>query len=368
MLARSGRDRYAYDGQGRLTRHTRTRISQKAETWLYEWDAQDHLTTIRTPDGTVWSYLYDALGRRVAKRRHASDGTVVESTLFAWAGGTVIEQTATGGAAGGETLAWAYQGYEPLAQVELRGGEARVDGEEASQADIDARFYSIVTDLAGAPAELVTPEGELYWHSRRTIWGAGDEEAPTPLRFAGQYADAESGLHYNHHRYYDPGTGRYLSQDPLGLAPAPNPNTYVHNPTTWSDPAGLQGSECRIVYRNLRDDEDPSRGLDAKNPDATYKPSGHVLHGSKPNWKSQFISTTRSRQVALESQWASERVVAIDLSKLDPSQIIDLSTDAGRSKHDIRGFTAINRTKSSQEVLLTGHIPTDAISWVRGGP
>jgi RHS repeat-associated protein len=63
-----------------------------------------------------------------------------------------------------------------------------------------------------------------------------------PLRFAGQYFDEESGLNYNYHRHYDPETGRYVSEDPLGLAPAPNPYTYVHNPTTWVDPLGLAGS------------------------------------------------------------------------------------------------------------------------------
>ncbi len=65
------------------------------------------------------------------------------------------------------------------------------------------------------------------------------EASPTPLRFPGQYADAETGLSYNLARYYDPETGRYASQDPLGLAPAPNPNAYVANPNELVDPLGL---------------------------------------------------------------------------------------------------------------------------------
>ncbi|EKK7717357.1 RHS repeat-associated core domain-containing protein, partial [Cronobacter dublinensis] len=30
--------------------------------------------------------------------------------------------------------------------------------------------------------------------------------------------DAETGLHYNRSRYYDPDAGRFISQDPPGLA------------------------------------------------------------------------------------------------------------------------------------------------------
>ncbi|SCK59235.1 RHS repeat-associated core domain-containing protein, partial [Streptomyces sp. WMMB 714] len=61
-----------------------------------------------------------------------------------------------------------------------------------------------------------------------------------PLRYPGQYADDESGLHYNNQRYYDPETARYLAPDPLGLDPADNHHGYVHNPLAWIDPLGLE--------------------------------------------------------------------------------------------------------------------------------
>ncbi|WP_181763054.1 RHS repeat-associated core domain-containing protein [Rhodococcus spelaei] len=77
-------------------------------------------------------------------------------------------------------------------------------------------------------------EGRTTWHG----------EAGTPLRFPGQYFDDETGLHYNLHRYYDPGTARYVTQDPLGLAPSPNPSAYPHNPTGWTDPLGLVPEAC----------------------------------------------------------------------------------------------------------------------------
>jgi len=60
------------------------------------------------------------------------------------------------------------------------------------------------------------------------------------LRFQGQYEDAESGLYYNLNRYYDPLCGMYLSPDPIGLAGGLRPHSYVHNPTTYIDPLGLE--------------------------------------------------------------------------------------------------------------------------------
>ncbi|WP_249126908.1 RHS repeat-associated core domain-containing protein, partial [Aeromonas popoffii] len=61
------------------------------------------------------------------------------------------------------------------------------------------------------------------------------------LRFQGQYFDAETGLHYNRHRYYQPETGRFITPDPIGLAGGLNNYQYAPNPTGWVDPLGLTG-------------------------------------------------------------------------------------------------------------------------------
>lgn len=139
--------------------------------------------------------------------------------------------------------------------------------------DIDSsgeqRILHVVTDHLGAPRELVKPSGEIVWSSSYRLWGGvrglwtaandnrgavsggfvsqgfrsvqaslvsvvdaapvGDEQPGInahaavidaelcPIRFLGQWEDAETGLCYNRFRTYDPSTGQYLSADPIGL-------------------------------------------------------------------------------------------------------------------------------------------------------
>ncbi|MVU78267.1 hypothetical protein GPX89_13560 [Nocardia sp. ET3-3] len=236
LLIQDGRTRYRYDKAGRLIRRSRARLSRKPEVWHYSYNSFDQLTDLTTPDGQHWHYTYDALGRRISKQHVDSDGTVHERVDYLWDGTHVIEQTTSG-----SSTRWQYRpGTDnPIAQT--TAGES-----------VDSEFYAIITDLVGTPVELVNPDTtQIVGEATSDLWGetTWQGEAATALRFPGQIHDPESGLHYNLNRYYDPATGRYLTQDPLGLTPAPNPNTYPHNPTAWVDPLGLCPGEVRDTYR-----------------------------------------------------------------------------------------------------------------------
>ncbi|WP_299575162.1 putative T7SS-secreted protein [uncultured Williamsia sp.] len=251
-LVDDGRSTYGYDGAGRVVQVVRRRLSRKPDVWRYGWDAWDRLRWVIDPSGRRWEYEYDPLGRRTAKI--ADDGSRV---LFRWSGTQLVEQL---DASTGELTSWVYApgGLTPVAQVSgpvasrETGGLlnlAGADGDAAplTQSEVDRRFFAIVSDQIGMPVGLLDPDsGEMAGRATTTLWGQATWTGEsTPIRFPGQYADDESGLVYNLFRYYHPGSGRYLTPDPLGLAPAPNPYAYPTNPTTTADPFGLMPDGCK---------------------------------------------------------------------------------------------------------------------------
>ncbi|MDT0321783.1 DUF6531 domain-containing protein [Streptomyces millisiae] len=236
-LVRGGpRTSTTHDRRGRVVRRVRKLLSGGSRTWAYVWDAEDRLTEVTTPDGTRWRYLYDPMGRRIAKLRLGDDGETAERTDFVWDGSRLVECHTEQGVVG-----WEYMpdSHRPLCQAERR---------QLSQDEVDRRFYAIVTDQIGTPTELLTPGGEVAWHQPFTLWGAAagpaTGTADCPLRFPGQFFDRETGLHYNLRRYYDPESARYCSPDPIGLAGGPDNRNYVPNPQSQCDPWGLSPPDC----------------------------------------------------------------------------------------------------------------------------
>ena len=115
------------------------------------------------------------------------------------------------------------------------------------------------------------------------------------------------------------------------------------------------------VYRVIRDDENPSQGLEAKDPNKNYKPSFHICRGS--TYPSQYISTTADLDVALNYAAATNnRVVSINLRVARNAGIqIGDYRDGG----DLTFSMARNFARSSQEILLWGGvIPRNAIQIV----
>ena len=80
------------------------------------------------------------------------------------------------------------------------------------------------------------------WNSTFTAEAADTYD---PVGFGGQfgyYKDGATGLYLLGHRYYDPGTGRFLTRDPIGYGGGMNLYWYADgNPVNESDPTGFMG-------------------------------------------------------------------------------------------------------------------------------
>ncbi|MFG1886013.1 RHS repeat-associated core domain-containing protein [Micromonospora sp. NPDC049102] len=206
QLVTNGVTAHTYDTDGNLT---------SDGTATYTWNARNQLTQYAKPGLTV-SYGYDGLGRRANR----------DNTTFLYDGlNTVQEQT----------------GSTPTANL-LTGG---LDETFSRTTSIESR--SLLTDALGSTLSLAdtTTLGAEYTYQPFGATTVTGDDAGNTTRFTGR-EDDPSGLYYYRNRYYSPTSGRFISQDPLGLASGDtNPYAYVFNqPTSLVDPMGTkpQGS------------------------------------------------------------------------------------------------------------------------------
>ena len=206
-----------------------------------------------------WVYSYDGLGRRVAKTCLNTDtGEIVSRQVFTYVGNDLVaEHTTAGDAATGVVgRVWVQDPGtgELVGQINLTNNNDAAGVSGWSQAQVDAMFYALVADLAGAPQELIdTEQGSVVGHVTQSLFGRRSwSGVASPVLFAGQYEDDESGWVYNRFRFYDPTGGVYGSQDALGVGPnIGTPQGYVHNPLTWVDALGLKAHKKRCHSERL---------------------------------------------------------------------------------------------------------------------
>ena len=295
MPRQVGRTKFTYDKAGRVTQTVTKRLSKKPLVKHFYYDNGTQPVGYEDSDhpGVGWRYLYDGACRRVGKEQiNTTTGEVTSRVMFLHEGdmlfgeyhavnvmdphmvgsavlwptdpgtgeilGQITINTNTTGSVTGQDGG---NGYYPSGYSEGTGADNSADdpysqhnnpnnGDGAGgvlgwpQQRVDAVFYSMVCDLAGAPKELIDPAtGEVVGYATYTLFGkrhwAG--MVGTPLLFTGQYEDTESGWVYNRFRYYDPHAGVYNAQDPLGLlANLGTAQGYVTNPVTWVDALGLK--------------------------------------------------------------------------------------------------------------------------------
>lgn len=300
----SGDRKFSYDRCGNRVREIRG-AGGGVET-LYRYRADNQLASVeeRSRLGVkVTRFAYDALGRRTEKifTAHspvaANDATPSPMpevrTCFLWSGNVLL---AEGTAENPLTTVYLHEpgSFRPLALIR------------------DGAVCHYHLDHLGTPRGVTNDDGRIVWQVRLKAWGGTArivcEDIAQPIRFQGQYADTETGLLYNRFRYYTPNEGRYLQQDPIGLAGGINISAYVIAPTSWIDPFGLAGC-CQEGVNNGEDYryrgvsanhpmiEDARRGVVSPAiPGAHLTPEDHAEGGL--SGQSQYVSWTSNKDLA----------------------------------------------------------------------
>ncbi len=207
-------------------------------TRTYQYDDRGRMASVRTGTNLTQSYQYNALGQRVAKI-HPTTAANTVYFVYDEAGKVMGEYKPDG------TMIREYIWLDDTL-VAMRAGYAT------------HKFQYVLTDHLNTPRAVVLPStNAIIWRWDLTTSAFGDHAAQNNpdgdgtnymfnLRYPGQYFDSETGLHYNYFRDYEPGTGRYVQSDPIGLAGGTSTFGYVHgSPLTMVDPTGLRVEICR---------------------------------------------------------------------------------------------------------------------------
>ena len=312
---------YYYDELGNLIH--RELVDGEVQNYFYDLHDQLVKAEIFKKDGTkeTWSYTYDALGRRIGKGRlkneevsetsfpHDLGGNDLENhTRFVWDGSHLLQEIHPDG-----RYTYIYtdpDSYEPLAQVRDWTTE---DGESRQQT------HYFHCDQIGIPREMTDKDGNLLWFGNYTGWGRLKEEtrvtdnAYQPFRLQNQYADRETGLHYNFFRYYEPDVGRFVNQDPIGLMGGMNLYQFAPNTQQWIDHLGLDVNIIRSD-RSVTFILDISlNGRNVTNTDIENVKNGIERNWNAGGWKYggcniRFIANVKANDSKMANQITAEPI------------------------------------------------------------
>jgi RHS repeat-associated protein len=210
---------YAYDADGNLVRQ-----SDGTNITSYSFDDENQLVGLNGPGGT-WTYEYDPFGNRVAATHN---GQRTEYLLDpAGLGNVVGEYTGAG-----SLIARYTHGLGLISRIDMVGA--------AAYYDFDALGSTV--GMTGAAGQYLNRYSYLLFGETTTIVAG----VANPFTFVGEFGVMGNGNGTLHMRFrsFDPNTGQFLSDDPIGLNGGDaNLRRYVQNaPTNLIDPSGLAPS------------------------------------------------------------------------------------------------------------------------------
>jgi RHS repeat-associated protein len=213
-----------YDADGNMTSRT-----EAGGATTYEYDVENRLVRVVTPSEGTWEYHYDALGNRLAVTHDGITTWYLHDPIG------LVNVVAEYDDAG--TLVARYDhGLGLVARTDAAG---------------DPAYYAF--DAIGHTRALTDASGAVvnqYDYDPFGIPLQMDETVPNPFGYVGRWGVmAEgNGLTYMRARYYEAGVGRFVNEDPIGLAAGDaSVRRYCRNaPLGWVDPTGTEGADDQL--------------------------------------------------------------------------------------------------------------------------
>ena len=177
--------------------------------------------------GSTISFKYDPFGRRIYKS--SSSGT----SIYAYDLGNLVEETNSSGGAVARYVQ-THNIDEPLAMLRA-----------STTSYYEQDGLGSVTSLSNSAGSL----GETYGYASFGKQTSSSGSLTNPFQYTGRESDSETALYYYRARYYDPSTGRFLSEDPIRFSGGQDFYSYVRNHSTdLIDPSGLLQVCCRSAH------------------------------------------------------------------------------------------------------------------------
>jgi len=211
-LTSDGFATYTYDAEGNLV----TRVDRGTGLPTnYVWNAVHQLQSIHFSDGSVTTYRYDPFGHRVEVSDGAKTARYVND---------------------GDNIHLEFDGSNTLAASYISG-----IGEDSFLEMVRAgHSYYYLRDGLNSVVAIADGSGTVVQNYTYDSFGlqSSSGSITNPFSYTGREYDAKSGLYYYRARYYDPRSGRFISEDPVGV---PNRYPYSNNdPVDQIDPLGNQ--------------------------------------------------------------------------------------------------------------------------------
>lgn len=346
LLRRCAGMHFHYDEHGNLIRK-----EKPGEVQDLDWDAFGRLAGTRSVKtgseaGTSrLQFAYDPFGRRIAKSANSSNRPD-KVVFYGWDGNHLAFEHSVGEAPAAAThYLFDEHGFTPLFQYRHAADSFRSAGTGKGVEDAEGVLLNYYhCDHLGTPQLLTDNAGDIVWEGRYTAFGKQEiklravshheHATENNLCFQGQYLDRESGFHYNRFRYYDPDTGRFIQQDPIGLMGGANFYQYAPNSINWIDPWGLMKGILRSTWNAIRNNYykglggevnhapayasykglsgAPSRG---RGPAYWMERADHRAMASTGSGRDAKIFRAMQREHIMNSRW--DRAIAMDLEDLN---------------------------------------------------